>query len=38
MKIPMKKLVDLLHPDIEELHDSLLKTLMILAKARKERL
>ena len=38
MKIPMNKLVDLLDPDIEELHDSLLKTLMILAKAGKERL
>ena len=38
MKILMNKLVDLLDPDIEELHDSLLKTLMILAKAGKERL
>ena len=37
MKIPMNKLVDLLDPDIEELHDSLLKTLMILAKDGKEK-
>lgn len=37
MRIPMKKLVDLLDPDIEELHDNLLKTLMILAKAGKEK-
>ena len=32
MKILMNKLVDLLDLDIEESHDRLLKTLMILAK------